>query len=112
MFRYFRPIATASRLTQFFALMLMLALFALQGAGQGGTSLRGVVEDPSGSAVPGAKLTLISKANGEARVAESDSNGRFLFENVSSGGYILKAQADEFRPFEKDVTIGAGPLEV
>jgi carboxypeptidase family protein len=112
MFKCFRFVAGAGPFTQLLALMLVLMLFVHQVAAQGGTYLRGMVEDPSTAAVAGAELTLINKATGETRTTESDDNGRFLFENVAPGGYILKAQADEFRPFEKDVTIGADSLEV
>lgn len=110
MFTRFR--VGAASLTQLLALILVLMFSAHQAAAQSGTSLRGVAEDPSRAAVPGAKLTLVNKATGQTRTAESDNNGRFLFENVSPGSYTLKVQADEFQPFEKDFTVGADPLEV
>src|SRR6266403_126729 len=112
MFKGFWFVAGTSSFGRILPLILGLVLFPNQAVAQSATYLRGVVEDPSRAPVPGAKLILISKATGENRTAISDSNGRFLFENVLPGDYTLKAQAEEFRAYVKDVTIGAESLEI
>ena len=105
-------VAGTSSFGRILPLILGLVLFPNQAVAQSATYLRGVVEDPSRAPVPGAKLILINKATGENRTAISDSNGRFLFENVLPGDYTLKAQAEEFRAYVKDVIIGAESLEI
>jgi len=39
------------------------------------TSLRGVVKDPNGALVPGAKITITNQANGQVLAAVSNSGG-------------------------------------
>ena len=112
MFKRFRSVVESGRVHHLLTLILGLIFFAHQAAAQAATDLRGVVEDPSKAAVPGARLILINKATGENRTATSDSNGRFLFENVLPGDYTLNVQAEEFRAYVKDVTIGAESLEI
>src|SRR5438445_3549621 len=112
MFKGFRFAVGTGSFGHILALIFALVLLPNQAAAQSATYLRGVVEDPSRSAVPGAKLILINKATGQYRPAISDSNGRFLFANVLPGDYTLKAQAEEFRAYVKDVTIGAESLEI
>src|SRR5712691_6901194 len=96
MFKGFRFAVGTSSFGRILALILALVLFPNQAAAQSATYLRGVVEDPSSATVPGAKLILINKATGENRTAISDSNGRFLFENVLPGDYTLNAQENIF----------------
>jgi len=112
MFERFRSVLESDPVRHLLVLILGLTCFAHQAAAQAVTSLRGVVKDPSSAAVPGANLILINKATGENRTEISDSNGRFIFENVLPGDYTLRAQAEEFRIHETDITIGAESLEI
>ena len=59
-------------------LWLALALFLLSPAAQGQLytgSVTGVVNDPSGASVPGAKVALVDEEKGYAVNAVTDSNG-------------------------------------
>ncbi len=62
--------------------------------------VQGVVSDPSGSAIPDAKVTLSNQNTGATASAESDAGGRFLFDLVSPGTYVLRAEASGFEIFE------------
>ncbi len=112
MFKSFRFAVGTGSFGHILALIFALVLLPNQAAAQSATYLRGVVEDPSRAAVPGARLILMNKATGENRTAISDSNGHFIFENVPPGDYTLNVQAEEFRAYVKDVTIGAESLEI
>ncbi|MFO0283805.1 MAG: carboxypeptidase regulatory-like domain-containing protein, partial [Acidobacteriota bacterium] len=80
------------------ATLLMLALSVAPVAAQvlyG--SITGVVEDPSGSVVPGAKVTLTNNATGQVYDGTSDSNGIYNILNVLPGIYELKVTQQGFK---------------
>ena len=77
------------------------ALSVLALNGQALTSLSGVVTDPSGAVVPGAKLTLVNVDTDAQRDDVSDQQGRYTFPQVQPGRYKLKATASGFN----DVTV-------
>ncbi len=60
-------------------------------------SLVGTVEDPSGSVVPNAAITLTNSQTGVTREATSDAQGRFSIPNVLPGRHDLKVAATGFR---------------
>ena len=53
-------------------------------------SVVGLVEDPSGSSVPGAEITITNKETGQVHTTKSDQDGRYPIGNVSPGNYDLK----------------------
>jgi hypothetical protein len=59
--------------------------------------LRGLVTDPSGGAVPGAKVTLTSQETGETRATTSDNEGRYAFALLKIGDYQVAVEAPGFR---------------
>src|SRR4051812_25977927 len=64
-------------------------------------SIVGTVEDPSGSVVPKASITIVNKQTGAIRDASADEAGRFSMLNVSAGTYDLKVTAPGFRQLTK-----------
>src|SRR5712664_1522862 len=60
-------------------------------------SVVGLVQDPSGSAVPGAQVTITNKATGQTHDVKTDDGGRFVIGNVLPGDYNLKLSASGFR---------------
>ncbi|MGH9414473.1 MAG: carboxypeptidase regulatory-like domain-containing protein, partial [Terriglobales bacterium] len=60
------------------------------------SSLNGRVIDPSGSAIPGAKLTLVLPATGALRTASSDRQGQYTFSALTPGTYQLTVTAPGF----------------
>jgi len=59
----------------------------------------GVVKDPSGSAVAGAKVQLRNEATGVARQLDSNDNGLFYFTLLSSGSYEFTVEAKGFKQY-------------
>ncbi|WP_263384688.1 TonB-dependent receptor [Granulicella arctica] len=60
-------------------------------------SLGGVVTDPSGAAIPGAKLTLTNRATGFQQNFESDASGEYNFRNLTPGLYDLDITSPNFK---------------
>ncbi|MCS7024019.1 MAG: carboxypeptidase-like regulatory domain-containing protein [Bryobacteraceae bacterium] len=57
------------------------------------TSIRGLITDPTGAAVPGARVNIRNVATGEERSTLSDSSGFYSFPSVVPGTYdILVSQ--------------------
>jgi len=61
----------------------------------------GVVKDPTGAVVPGAKLALTSAA-GQVRESSSDAEGRYRFVLLAPGSYKVVAQATGFKTLTLD----------
>ena len=61
-----------------------------------GTSVAGVVTDPTGAPVAGAGVTLLSPLGSIAATTRSDAAGGFRFEAVPSGSYVLSAELSGF----------------
>ena len=59
-------------------------------------SVRGVVQDSSGAAIPGAQVSLHSVDENTDRTVTSDDSGNYLFENVKAGQYSLHASHSGF----------------
>ncbi|MCZ2156632.1 MAG: carboxypeptidase-like regulatory domain-containing protein, partial [Bryobacterales bacterium] len=81
--------------------MLVLFMFAAfpMHAQEYRAKVQGVVMDPSQAAVPGARVTLTNQNTGVSANAESDVQGRYVFELVTPGVYQLLAEADGFEPY-------------
>lgn len=76
-------------------------LFALtQGilfAQQGTATIVGLVQDPSGSAIPHAKLTAHNLRTGLERTAETTDSGEYTLPALDSGDYTINAAANGFK---------------
>src|SRR4030095_13053652 len=64
-------------------------------------SIVGAIDDPSGSAVPKATVTITNKATGVNRSVEADDQGRYALLNVAAGSYDLKVTMTGFRTVSK-----------
>jgi hypothetical protein len=60
------------------------------------TSLRGLIKDPSGALVPGAKITLFDKANGSALSAIANDAGSYSFPQIPPAKYTITVSASGF----------------
>ncbi|MCU1265586.1 MAG: hypothetical protein JWM21_1904 [Acidobacteria bacterium] len=65
-------------------------------AGQEGI-VKGVVMDPVGAVVPGAKLTLINELTETKLTAEANDKGEFIFSGVGKGKYSLEVESPGFK---------------
>ena len=64
-------------------------------------SVVGLVQDPSGSAIPNATVTATNTGTGVTTEVQSDAGGRFSIPNLQPGTYDVKASATGFRPFAR-----------
>src|SRR5712692_10446660 len=68
-------------------------------------SIEGVVKDPSGSSVPGAKVAVSNPVCGFHREATTDTDGAFRFTNVPFNPYHLVVTAAGFNSYTQDVDV-------
>jgi hypothetical protein len=72
-------------------------------------SLAGVVSDPSGAVVPGAKVVLTDTNKGYDYPATTDATGRYLITNLLPSTYKIAVQASGFKTFtQTDIVIDVG----
>ncbi len=77
--------------------------------GGGGTGLSGLVKDPSGAGVSGARVTVRNEETGASQVAYSDREGRYHFADIQPGNSVLFVNAPGFQRFNlSNVYIGTG----
>src|SRR5689334_21922870 len=60
------------------------------------SNLTGTVTDPSGAALPGAKVELTNEATGVKASTTTDTNGLYRFNNMPIGRYDVTASAAGF----------------
>src|SRR3981081_2519178 len=73
-----------------------LALGSVISAQTGTTSLRGTVSDPSGAAVPNARVTLAGADRGFERTIMSSGTGSYEFLQLQPGTYDLTVEMAGF----------------
>ncbi|MFZ0661432.1 MAG: carboxypeptidase-like regulatory domain-containing protein [Acidobacteriaceae bacterium] len=72
------------------------------------SSVSGEVEDPSGSVIPGAKLTLTKTDTGAVKTATTDSSGVYQFVSLPPGPYLLATTAAGFASTQSVFTLQTG----
>src|ERR1041384_4784172 len=79
----------------------MLALLGLCGGAnpQATSRVTGSVQDSSGGAVDGAKVTLTNEATNVSLETTSTSAGAYVFDGVVPGTYTLTIAADKFATY-------------
>jgi hypothetical protein len=70
--------------------------------------VKGVVTDPSGATVPQAKLALTKVDTGQVRTQISDGAGRFTFDQLAIGDYLIKLEVAGFRPASSGARVRSG----
>lgn len=75
--------------------LLFAAGAAFAQAGRGGIS--GLVSDPSGAAVPGAKVTLLDSATGVEQSTVTTGAGLYSFVSLAPGSYTVTVVANGFQ---------------
>ena len=94
----------------------LLCLAASLGQAAEPVVVSGVVKDPTGAAVSGAAVSLVSPPGAIAATASTDSEGAFVFRAVPAGSYVLLAESPGFAPRRLPVRvespIGVAGLEV
>ena len=84
--------------------LLVILLLALTGsafAQVGAAALSGIVQDPTGAAVPGATVTLTNAQTAQVRTLQSNGAGAFTFSSVPNGDYKLAISHTGFRAYNR-----------
>jgi hypothetical protein len=86
---------------------LSLLLFAVPARAQLGNSgsIEGLVKDPSGSSVPGARVEMSNPVTGYRRETTTDTGGSFRFSNVPFNPYHVMVTAEGFASSGQDVDV-------
>ncbi|MBI1760115.1 MAG: TonB-dependent receptor [Acidobacteria bacterium] len=100
------------------ALYLALALFIAAAAQQTfaqsaaiNGQIEGTVTDQTGSAVPNAKVVIVSKDTGYTRALQTDSSGFYRFGTLPLGNYSVTVEATGFAKVERsNIAINAGSI--
>jgi hypothetical protein len=71
-------------------------------------SIQGNILDPNGAAVPGAKVSIKSKATGQDVNADVNSSGEYSSRALLPGEYVIRVEAQGFKAVEKGVTVQVG----
>lgn len=69
------------------------------------TSLRGVVTDSSGAAIPGATIKLVDPAIGYSTVIKADGRGEYSFQQLTPGNYTVTFDAQGFSEYAVKTTL-------
>ncbi len=69
-------------------------------------SVRGVVKDPQGAAVPDARVVLINTATNVGQESATNGEGLYVVANVVPGNYEIKITKDGFQTLQGKVAVG------
>jgi hypothetical protein len=83
-----------------------VSVAAAQGVQTG--TIRGVIRDDQGLAVPGVTITATSPAVQGPRVATSDQTGTYTLVNLPPGTYSIKYELSNFATIERQTTVALG----
>ncbi len=99
---------TLSRWGTALAVLLMLQVAAPEAQAQFRAGIQGVVKDPTGSVVPGAKVTLTSQETKVQRTVTTSGEGVYAITSLAPGRYELTVEKEGFaRKVLADVRITA-----
>ncbi|MFY9753196.1 MAG: carboxypeptidase-like regulatory domain-containing protein, partial [Candidatus Acidiferrales bacterium] len=91
------------------AVLLFAAVAAAASAQVPTSTLNGLVTDPKDAVVAGARVAVVSSAQGVTRETTTNADGLYGFSNLPSGSYDLRIEANGFSVSEfKDVVLLAG----
>jgi hypothetical protein len=93
-------VKTARNVLSVGVLLLCAASLALAQAGRGTVS--GLVTDPAGAVVPGAKVVLLNQATGVSQHTVTSSAGLYTFISLNPGVYQVTASQKGFKNVAQD----------
>ena len=83
-----------------YSLLLLVLCLSYESFGQNAsTSLRGLVTDSTGAAIPGASVAIVNAANGVRVDAVTNSQGEYQLQQIEPGTYTITATAPGFGKF-------------
>ena len=86
---------------RFIQFVFAIAVFAaIAGAQSSRGTVTGIVNDPSGALMAGAKVDLKGLATGTERTTTTNDSGLYRFDAVDPGDYVVSASATGFQMFQ------------
>src|SRR6202035_5399166 len=82
-----------------------LLLFSTAALAQFTASIQGVVQDPSGAGLAGARVDLVNNATHVTTTTTADGSGNYHFGSLAPGSYSVTAVASGFAKSQVDVTL-------
>src|ERR1041385_2632902 len=76
--------------------MLMLLVWSAPAQDVSTAQLHGLVRDPKGALVTGAKVTVKDEQRGQERTTTTDSNGEYQILRLAPGPYTVTVEAPGF----------------
>src|SRR5215471_1951869 len=94
----------------FCSLLILICLASALTFAQSSTAtITGLVTDPSGAVIAGAKVTATNTATGVPHSVNTTSSGSYTLPNLPAGSYNIKVEASRFAVAEvKDVKLNVG----
>jgi hypothetical protein len=90
---------------QMYLLVLLFLSFSAIGYGQFSSNLQGLVQDPTGAAVPHATVRLRNIETRVALTATTTETGFYRFNSLPPGRYEVTGEATGFRPSKVEVVL-------
>src|SRR5262249_3306200 len=81
--------------------IVLLSLLSISLYAQNTATIAGLVTDPSGAAVEGAKVTVVNTVTPLARNVESNASGQYVVPSVPTGAYTVSAVCTGFQKLER-----------
>jgi hypothetical protein len=102
------PSRFCTRCTLFVLALTLSVIFSTAAFGQTTVSqgsIQGTVTDASGAVVEGAKVSIISRANGRATSTTTTSSGTYNSGGLIPGDYVVRVEAKGFKTSEVTVVV-------
>lgn len=100
-------LSTSLRIGVFLLALVLTGSFVLsaaQATGNGAT-VQGIVTDPTGALVSGAKVSLQNSVTGHQQSASTDADGSFRLTNVPPNQYHLEITSPGFQTYVQDIPL-------
>jgi outer membrane receptor protein involved in Fe transport len=92
---------------KYVSLLLLFPSLSASLFAQGVGAIYGTVTDPSGAAIPGAKVEAVLTDRGTTRNGVTNSTGDYVFAAMPIGTYEIRVSASGFQQFHRSVTLDA-----
>jgi hypothetical protein len=93
----------------FFTLLTLLLCSGLVVAQESRATISGVIADPSGAAIPGARITATEIRTGVKTSTVSDASGQYTLPFLPPGQYEIQVEEQGYRPFvRKAIQVSSG----
>lgn len=72
----------------------------------------GIVVDPNGAVIAGARITVVNKQTGASQTTESDAEGHWLVSNVQPGPTTVRIDSSGFKSAQQELPLNGRPMKL